>query len=94
MKEEYVLIRFKIFNGEYEYDTYATIKANKYYDSLTDKQIISDFFYKEIDDDYMFNDGTAAKIDSVIPLVDNEVKTLERLSISFVHTLKKQKGKQ
>ena len=83
MKKEKTLLRFRIYDGDREYTDYAIID-NKQKLTLTDKQIISQFFYdSKVDDDHCLSDGRAVSIESEIKINESDVKRLEKLSMAF-----------
>ena len=88
MKKENTLLRFRIYDGDREYTDYAIID-NKQKLTLTDKQIISKFFYDDkVDDEQFLSDGRAVRIESEIPITDLDVKKLEQFSMAFLHDFK------
>jgi hypothetical protein len=84
---KYTLVRFDIYNGEYEYSDHSILKT-KLYNSLTEYEVVSEVFCREPDKDFMFDDGTGAKIRDARPILNSEVKTLEKLGVAYVHNLK------
>lgn len=88
MKKEKTLLRFRIYDGDTEYTDYAIIN-NKQKLTLTDKQIISKFFYDDkVDDEHFLSDGRAVSIESEIPVTNLDVKKLERFGMAFLHDFK------
>ena len=84
MKNDKILLRFRIYDGDREYTDYAIIDSKRKL-ALTDKQIISKFFYDDkVDDDHCLSDGRAVRIESEILINDNDVKKLESLSMAFL----------
>ena len=85
MKKEKTLLRFRIYDGDREYTDYAIIN-NKQKLTLTDKQIISKFFYDDkVDDEHFLSDGRAVSIESEIPVTNLDVKKLEQFGMAFLH---------
>lgn len=88
MKKDKTLLSFRIYDGDREYTDYAIID-NKQKLLLTDKQVISKFFYdNKVDDDHFLSDGRAVSIESEIKINDSDVKRLEKLSMAFLHDFK------
>ncbi len=88
MKKEKTLLRFRIYDGDREYTDYAIID-NKQKLTLTDKQIISKFFYDDkVDNEQCLSDGRAVRIESEIPITYADVIKLEQLSVAFLHDFK------
>ncbi len=83
MKKEKTLLRFRIYDGDREYTDYAVIDKKQKL-TLTDKQIISKFFYdNKVDDDHCLSDGRAVSIESEIPITYADVIKLEKLRMAF-----------
>ena len=89
MKKEKTLLRFRIYDGDREYTDYAIID-NKQKLTLTDKQIISKFFYCKVDDDHCLSDGRAVSIESEIKINESDVKRLEKLRMAFYDDFKEE----
>ena len=86
MKKEKTLLRFRIYDGDREYTDYAIIDKKQKL-TLTDKQIISKFFYdNKVDDDHCLSDGRAVSIESEIPITYADVIKLEKLRMAFYDT--------
>lgn len=85
MKESKKLLRFRIYDGDREYTDYVIIDKNQQR-LLTDKKIISLFFYdNKVDDNHNLSDGRAVSIESEISITDKQAKTLEELGVAFWH---------
>ena len=85
MKKDKTLLRFRIYDGDREYTDYAVI-TNKQRLFYNDGQIIYKFFCDEdIDDEQFLSDGRAVRIESQIPISNDDVKKLENLSMAFLH---------
>jgi hypothetical protein len=85
MKKDKTLLRFRIYDGDREYTDYAIID-NKQLLTLNYKQIISKFFCDEdIDDEQFLSDGRAVRIESQIPISNEDMIKLEKLSMAFLH---------
>ena len=89
MKKDKTLLRFRINDGESEYTDYAIID-NKQKLILTDKQIISKFFYCKVDDDHCLSDGRAVSIESEIKINESDVKRLEKFGMAFYDDFKEE----
>jgi len=84
MKKEKTLLRFRIYDGDREYTDYAIID-NKKLLTLNYKEIISVFFCDDkVDDEQFLSDGRAVRIESEIPITNEEVERLEKLGIAFL----------
>ena len=78
MKKDKTLLRFRIYDGDREYTDYAVI-TNKQRLFYTDGQIISKFFCDEdIDDEQFLSDGRAVRIESQIPISNEDMIKLEK----------------
>jgi len=85
MKKDKTLLRFRIYDGDREYTDYAIID-NKQLLNLNYKQIISKFFYdNKVDDEQFLSDGRAVRIESQIPISNDDMIKLEKLSMAFLH---------
>ena len=85
MKKDKTLLRFRIYDGDREYTDYAIID-NKQLLTLNYKQIISKFFYdNKVDDEQFLSDGRAVRIESQIPISNEDMIKLEKLSMAFLH---------
>ena len=90
MKKEKTLLRFRIYDGDREYTDYAIIDKKQKL-TLTDKQIISKFFYdNKVDDDHCLSDGRAVSIESEIKINESDVKRLEKLRMAFYDDFKEE----
>lgn len=90
MKKEKTLLRFRIYDGDREYTDYAVIDKKQKL-TLTDKQIISKFFYdNKVDDDHCLSDGRAVSIESEIPITYADVIKLEKLRMAFYDNFKEE----
>ena len=90
MKKEKTLLRFRIYDGDREYTDYAIIDKKQKL-TLTDKQIISKFFYdNKVDDDHCLSDGRAVSIESEIPITYADVIKLEKLRMAFYDDFKEE----
>ena len=88
MTKDKTLLRFRIYDGDREYTDYAIIDSEQLL-TLNYKEIISNFFYDDnVDDEQFLSDGRAVRIESEIPITDANVKTLENLSMAFLHNFK------
>ena len=88
MKKDKTLLRFRIYDGDREYTDYAIID-NKHRIAFDDKEIISKFFYdNDVSKEQFLSDGRSVRIESEIPITDEDVKKLETLSMAFLHNFK------
>lgn len=79
------LLRFRIYDGDREYTDY-TIINNKQLLTLNYKEIISKFFYDDkVDNDQYLSDGRAVRIESEVLITNEQVQTLEKLNVAYVH---------
>lgn len=90
MKKGKTLLRFRIYDGDREYTDYAIIDKHQRL-LFTDKQIISKFFYdrnvsgEKLNSSCYLSDSRAVRIESEIPITNQDVKILEQLHIAFLH---------
>lgn len=88
MKKDKTLLRFRIYDGDREYTDYAIID-NKQLLTLNYKEIISKFFYdNKVNDEQCLSDGRAVRVESEIAITSEQAKTLENLSIAYLHDFK------
>jgi hypothetical protein len=88
MKKDKTLLRFKIYDGDREYTDY-TIIDNKQLLNFNYKEIISKFFYDDkVNDEQFLSDGRAVRVESEIAITSEQAKTLENLSMAFLHDFK------
>ncbi len=88
MKKDKTLLRFRIYDGDREYTDYAIIDSEQLL-TLNYKEIISNFFYDDnVDDEQFLSDGRAVRIESEIPITNEDARKLENLSMAFLHDFK------
>jgi hypothetical protein len=88
MKKDKTLLRFRIYDGDREYTDY-TIIDNKQLLTLNYKEIISKFFCDDkVNDEQFLSDGRAVRVESEIAISSEQAKTLENLSMAFLHDFK------
>ena len=82
------IITLRIYDGDREYTDYAIID-NKQLLTLNYKEIISKFFYDDkVNDEQFLSDGRAVRIESEIPITNEDAKKLESFSMAFLHDFK------
>jgi len=88
LKEYKTLLRFRIYDGDREYTDYAIID-NKQRIAFNDKEIISKFFYdNDVSKEQFLSDGRAVRIESEIPINNDDAEKLEFLGVAFLHDFK------
>jgi len=88
LKEYKTLLRFRIYDGDREYTDYAIID-NKQRIAFNDKEIISKFFYdNDVSKEQFLSDGRAVRIESEIPIHNDDAEKLEFLGVAFLHDFK------